>query len=64
MKNKIPLMTSSYKITKQNLSDTTSSESEDEDISRFPRFIVLEAQDDSSLENLSQFFIEKKYQQI
>ena len=45
--------------TKWNLSDTKSSESEDEDISRFPRFIILEAQEDSLLANLSAFIREK-----
>ena len=38
----------------------TSSESDDEDICRFPRFIVLEYQDDSSQVNLSPFVIKKK----
>ena len=48
-------MESSYKKkqkTKRNLSDT-SSESEDEDISRFPRFIILESQDDFPLAKLT-----------
>ena len=51
-------MASPYKKTKRNLSDTRS-ESEDEDISRFLRFIVLESQDDSPLVNLSSFVIDK-----
>ena len=42
------VMASSLKKTKRNLSES-SSESDDEEITRFPRFIVLEAQDDSSL---------------
>ena len=58
MKNKIPLMASSYKKTKQNLSDTYS-ENKDEDINRFLTFIVFESQDNSSLANMSLFVIEK-----
>ena len=41
---------------KRSLSDT-SSKSENEDINRFPRFIVLGSQDDSRLANLSPFVI-------
>ena len=52
------LMASSFKKTKRNLSES-SSESDNEEITRFPRFIVLEAQDDSPLATLSLFIIEK-----
>ena len=51
-------MASSFKKTKRNLSES-SSESDDEEITRFPRFIVLEAQDDSPLATVSPFIIEK-----
>ena len=57
MKN-IQHSTSSFKKTKRNLSES-SSESDDEEITRFPRFIVLEAQDNSPLATLSPFIIEK-----
>ena len=43
---------------KRNLSES-SSESDDEETTRFPRFIVLEAQDDSPLATVSPFIIEK-----
>ena len=50
-------MVSPCKRIKWNLSDT-SSESKDDDINRFPKF-VLEPQDDSPQANLSPFVIEK-----
>ena len=50
-------MASPFKKTKRNLSGS-SSES-DEEITKFSRFIVLEAQDDSPLATLSPFLIEK-----